>query len=1054
MSRLCVTVATVVAVFLGVIVGNAESVTHTAHAHTAHTAAHTAGGGSTSTRTSTGTQVLSQWTLRARPDLATKLQLGLGLEALPAPAQVRVPCTVLACLTQEQGQGQGQGQGQEQGQGQGQGQGHLDFSDDDRRDVPVSHINRRRQSLPPFPPGDGLFFGDRLRSVPTAMFRVPWEYTTEFATPTTICTSQAAAARLTLHGINYRAQVTLNGVVIGSKEDVVGTFVRYDFDVTSVLSSACTRHGTSTDQAPSDRNNNALQVVVWPPVDDALPPANNSTDLAISFVDWSPRPPDRSMGLWQPVELAVHGRASLQHPRISTRVMPATPEPRVMVNVSVLVCLTSNTNTSKSTTTTTSQSQSKSQSQSTNMRSRTRTAATENRHTVVANVSCELGLGGVQAQWHVASIAPGKCQRVDVVRDLEVPGGASQLWWPWHMGNPTLHNLTFAVTTAEAVPDAAVAGTVPAAPVSDKSTLRYGLRHVTSSLDQQGHRLFFINGEPLFVAGAGWTPHLFLRDDPLYMASQLRYVKHMHLNTVRMEGKFESDGFYELADELGLLIMPGWCCCDAWQHWSAWGEEQLAVAEASLRSQLDRLASHPSVFTFLYGSDEAPPPPVEAMYLRVFAQQQWPNPVLASAANDTTPQGPTGVKMSGPYSWVPPNYWLQDTARFGGAFGFLTEGGPGENPLSMASLKAVLPESSWWSANKSMDNLWSFHCGNPEGLFGNLRFFTPPLEARYGNATGLEDYAMKAQVMAYEGHRAFLEAYAKEKFVRSTGVVQWMLNSPWPEQIWHLIEFKAAPTAAYFAVRRALEPVHVMLDPNALSVWIVVNTGPLDLPITVECIATVLTMSSEPVFVQNATTTVSTTTSQFLLNVPPLASFSHKHGLDCFFVRLAWRQVSVSVPDAAWTVSHYWQPVQPDVLDWEATNFYRTPVKTFATFHSLLTLPLLSIDVRLRPATFSDSGSVVYGVTVSNPALAAVAFFVSLRLELSSADGPGAPDCSNNGTAVTPVFWSDNYVTLIAGEARNVTARFSLQSVPTTCSVVVSHTCWNCKPSVPAKPQQ
>jgi exo-1,4-beta-D-glucosaminidase len=63
-----------------------------------------------------------------------------------------------------------------------------------------------------------------------------------------------------------------------------------------------------------------------------------------------------------------------------------------------------------------------------------------------------------------------------------------------------------------------------------------------------------------------------------------------------------------------------------------------------------RLRQHPSVLVWLYGSDEAPPVYVEAAYLDTAARVAWPNPLLASAADTTSPlSGPTGVKMSGPY---------------------------------------------------------------------------------------------------------------------------------------------------------------------------------------------------------------------------------------------------------------------------------------------------------------------------------------------------------------------------------------------------------------------
>lgn len=58
---------------------------------------------------------------------------------------------------------------------------------------------------------------------------------------------------------------------------------------------------------------------------------------------------------------------------------------------------------------------------------------------------------------------------------------------------------------------------------------------------------------------------------------------------------------------MGILIMPGWMCCDAWQHWIEWGEEQHMVANESLRSLAQRLAPHPSILAFMYGSDALAP---------------------------------------------------------------------------------------------------------------------------------------------------------------------------------------------------------------------------------------------------------------------------------------------------------------------------------------------------------------------------------------------------------------------------------------------------------------
>ncbi len=116
--------------------------------------------------------------------------------------------------------------------------------------------------------------------------------------------------------------------------------------------------------------------------------------------------------------------------------------------------------------------------------------------------------------------------------------------------------------------------------------------------------------------------------------------------------------FFDIADEVGILVLMGWSCCDAFQHWPSWTAQTHVVATESLRSQVQRLRIHASCLVFLYGSDENPPPDVEKAYLMVFQDELWPNPVLCSAADDVSPyNGNTGVKMSGPYAWTSPYYW-------------------------------------------------------------------------------------------------------------------------------------------------------------------------------------------------------------------------------------------------------------------------------------------------------------------------------------------------------------------------------------------------------------
>ena len=266
---------------------------------------------------------------------------------------------------------------------------------------------------------------------------------------------------------------------------------------------------------------------------------------------------------------------------------------------------------------------------------------------------------------------------------------APALWWPWQMGPPTLHALACNFTLA-------------GGGASDAFTAAVGLREMTSEIiappRAPSARLFRVNGNNVLVKGGGWAPDLFLRQPADRLAAEIAYTRDMGLNAIRLEGKMNPEPFFDATDAAGLLVLPGWCCCDAWQNWAGWGPEQYLIANESTKSEALRLRGHASILMFFVSSDDVPPEAVSTMYLQALNASAWPNPTVASAGSD-------GVKMSGPYSWVPPVYWSvgatgdapplgSGVLGQGAAFGFLTEGGPGENPMQRASLAAMADNSS------------------------------------------------------------------------------------------------------------------------------------------------------------------------------------------------------------------------------------------------------------------------------------------------------------------------------------------------------------------------
>jgi exo-1,4-beta-D-glucosaminidase len=674
---------------------------------------------------------------------------------------------------------------------------------------------------------------------------------------------------------------------------------------------------------------NTLAVEVFPPT---------PTDLSITFVDWNPMPPDKDMGLVRDVYIRTSGPVAVRNTQVVTKL--DTPPDQAHLTIA------------------------------TDLQNATDRA-------VEGTLRAEIGEIVLVRD---VRLAPRETARVAFTPagypqlDIEHP----KLWWPYPLGPQNLYRLRVEFEAGGSV--------------SDRQEVPFGIREVTSEIDAQQHRVFKINGKRILIRGGGWTQDMMLRFSPEREENEIRYVRDMHLNTIRLEGKMMNDHFFETCDRYGILVMAGWCCCSYWERWRMWKPEDYTLAGESLRDQIRRLRNHPSILVWLYGSDNSPNVQAEAVYLKVLQEERWPNPYVSSAANAVTiGAGPTGVKMTGPYDYVAPNYWLLDKAR-GGAFGFNTETSPGPAIPEMASLPDMLPREHLWP----IDEFWNFHAGG--GGYRNVQIFTTALEARYGKARSLEDYVMKSQLMAYEGERAMFEAFGKNKYT-ATGVIQWMLNNAWPSIIWHLYDYYLRPGGGYFGTKKACEPLHVQYSYDDRSV-VVVNS--YYRPIKgVKVTAKVINIDLAEKFSKTATADIAPDSSTQMFAIPDINGLS-----SVYFVRLSL-QDSAGKPIST---NFYWLSPQQDVSDWTASNGRYTPIQTYADLTGLEKLPEAKVKITSR--TEQRGAEQVEHVLAENPT-PNLAFCVHLRVTKGE-----------DGGEIAPVFWDDNYFELMPGEKREITATY------------------------------
>jgi exo-1,4-beta-D-glucosaminidase len=554
-----------------------------------------------------------------------------------------------------------------------------------------------------------------------------------------------------------------------------------------------------------------------------------------------------------------------------------------------------------------------------------------------------------------------------------------RLWWPYQMGEPYLYTAKFRVETGKEI--------------SDSAGLDFGIREVTSELSDQGHRLFKVNGKRVLIRGAAWAPDMLLRWSSKKVDADLAYTRHMGLNAIRLEGKIDRKEFFDKTDRLGILVMPGWICCDVWEKWRLWTPETKKIAAASLADQIKSLRAHPSVFVWLYGSDNPPPPEIEKMYLDILKELEWPNPAISSAsATPTKLTGESGMKMTGPYEYEPPMYWLVDKEA-GGAYGYNTETSPGPAIPTKESLAKFIPKEHLWP----IDEYWNFHAGGER--FTTVNVFTEALNKRYGTATSLDDYERKAQAQAYDNQRAMFEAYGRNKYV-STGVIQWMLNNAWPSLIWHLYDYYLVPGGGYFGSKKALEIVHVQYSYDDDSVAVV--NGTYEALQGLKVTAKLYNIDAKEVATKDATLDVPADASVKALDLPKPEALS-----TTYFLKLELRDAAGKLLSD----NFYWLSTKPDTMDWAARHDTAyTPQKDFGDLTGLNTLPQVKLE--LKADHRSNAGQGTIRLKVRNPS-ARVALQVHARLTQGK-----------DGDDLVPVFWDDNYFSLLPGEEKSVSATF------------------------------
>ncbi|MCC4586328.1 glycoside hydrolase family 2 [Xanthomonas sp. NCPPB 1067] len=800
-------------------------------------------------------------------------------------------------------------------------------------------------------------------AIPESLSRQDWWYRSSFDLP---AAAQGKRLELLFNGINYAGEVWVNGTQVGRTR---GAFARGRFDVSTQLKAGRNVIAVRVSPPPHPGIAHEQSMTAGVGENGGVQTLDGPTFIASEGWDWIPAVRDRNAGLWQDVQLHATGPVALGDTQVvTTRLAADHRRAELEINVPL-----------------------------------------RNDSTTAVQGTLQLTMGDVRIQRQVDVPSGGTTLKLTAADTPELVIANPRLWWPNGYGEPALYTLQVGVD---------VAGTR-----SDTQQLRFGIREVSYELslfDQDGalRRVLVdfnkarLRGERIvdarhsairpvpggdaqsFYPGAQVSPAVTpLSDDALtpYLAIRIngvriavkggnwgmddwrkrvsrerlepyfRLQRDAHFNVVRnWVGQNTQASFYELADEYGMLVFN-----DFWQSTQNYNMEpaDAALFLDNAAEVIKRFRNHPSIVLW-FGRNEGVPAPILNEGLDKLVAELDGTRWYTGSSNQVNLQG------SGPYNYREPVAYFDALAQ-----GFSVEvGTPSFSTLE--SFKASVPaaQDQW-----PIGDAWAYHDWHQSGN-GDTASFMRALTDKLGAPTDLDDFERKAQLLNYETHRAIFEGFNAQLWSRNSGRLLWMSHPAWPSNMWQIYSHDYDTHAAYYGVRNAAEMLHVQMNLPGHEVVVVNNaTTPvrgLRVQAEIYSIGGALLQRRE-----QRLDAAAVAVSAPLLQLAPALEATDGLG----FVRL--------------------QLLDRDGLV-RSRNFYWV-ARDAAAMRGLTALAAVPVQIATR---LEDAAEPVLRASVRNPSQQ-----VALNAKLTLVDA--------QGQRILPAYYSDNYLSLVSGEQREIEIR-------------------------------
>jgi hypothetical protein len=458
-----------------------------------------------------------------------------------------------------------------------------------------------------------------------------------------------------------------------------------------------------------------------------------------------------------------------------------------------------------------------------------------------------------------------------------------------------------------------------------------------------------------------------------------RLHRDANLNMIRnWVGQDTEEVFYDLADEYGLLIWN-----DFWESTQNYNLEaqdpDLFLKNA--RDTILRFRNHPSIAVWCGRNEGVPQPIINeglADLIRTFDGTRYYSP----SSNEID------LQHSGPYKYMDPALYYTELNH-----GFSVETGT-PSFSTLESFRAWIPKEDQWPIGDD----WAYHDWHQSGN-GDMAPFMAQIQSEFGAPVSLEDFERKAQMLDYVDHRAIFEGMNAHLWNPNSARLLWMTQPAWPSNTWQILTSDYDTQSSFYGVKKACEPVHVQLDLSDYTVDVVDNTSEARPGLLLS--ASVYSLENKLLFhhEEKKDAAPSAATNGFKLALAPL------------FVSDGVVLVKLELHDPAGKMvseNFYW-------LAAESKSYRRlnriAPASLSVTAMATRTGENMSITVNLR-----NTGNIASLMD---------------KLTLLNADG----------SRILPAYYSDNYVSLLPGESREIVVEYPAKSAQGAAQLAIRG--WN-----------